>query len=393
LKQIKSEDYYNTRIINAIVPGQARTAPQYFFATDLKQEHVPTVRKKICIRLMDQQFAYAVCADSFWSTWPPVPGMAVSVPNLSLTPMGQGDSAHVLQVTVPSACVAIKYAPDDTAIEATEKVLRVEARQLHAVSETILQMNVSPHVVAYYYSAVVHGKTVIAMRCLRENKDLWWLSQQPKNAQWFTLMTQVIFQTVFTIAVLQRVFPGFRHNDLKTANVLVGACTDSVTRIYHFGTSRFVMLQPQVHVTIIDFACAHAPAHPLLHNELVEDGWFQHHGIDNASTSSLYDLHLLFYGIASGLRHDTGNPFVAPVLEFIARVIPVQYFGEHALIDVHDNIPRLTFAAQQQLSNDPSSLPPDAALLDPFFAELATQSVPWRGAAHRYGILPEGVQP
>ena len=113
------------------------------------------------------------------------------------------------------------------------------------------------------------------------------------------MVRDLIFQVVYTLACLQRLVPGFRHNDLSSNNVLVrrrksgpGSCHAS----YDFEGTVYVTHTPYF-AALSDFDFTHARGQPELSNERVLRGTYGIGAEDNAS----YDTHLYLRSLRSGL--------------------------------------------------------------------------------------------
>lgn len=109
----------------------------------------------------------------------------------------------------------------------------------------------------------------------------------------------LLFQVIFTLACLQRVFPGFRHNDLSTNNVLVKRLRKPQHRgaQYCVGELTFAVRCPYS-AALADFDFTHVPGHDVLTNERVLSGKY---GITDGPNPS-YDTHLLLNTVRRCLK-------------------------------------------------------------------------------------------
>lgn len=111
------------------------------------------------------------------------------------------------------------------------------------------------------------------------------------------LLRQLVFQVLFTLAALQRRFPGFRHNDLSTNNVLVKK--GRVSAAYTLGGggsgpgSGPWYVDTPVLVALSDYDFTHVPGHPELSNERVLFGKYKVDGRRNDS----YDAHFFLKSV------------------------------------------------------------------------------------------------
>lgn len=102
----------------------------------------------------------------------------------------------------------------------------------------------------------------------------------------------VVFQVLYTLAALQKRFPGFRHNDLSTNNVLVKRLRKASTVRYSFGGQVFHVTAP-VLAALSDYDFTHVPGHPKLSNERVMFGKYKVDGRRNDS----YDTHFFLKSV------------------------------------------------------------------------------------------------
>lgn len=154
-------------------------------------------------------------------------------------------------------------------------------------------------------------------------------------------LKELLFQVIYTLACLQSVLPGFRHNDLSTNNVLVKRAKHGPTR-YHMNGMVFLTQGP-VAAVLADFDFTHVPGHEVLSNERVLGGKY---GIAPAPNNA-YDTHLLLQSTARCLKrsHQCGH-----TLGFLRSI---------GLDPSHD---RLAFAKPH--------LSPASLLAHPYFASL-----------------------
>lgn len=194
---------------------------------------------------------------------------------------------------------AAHEAKDQDAISVSMAMAEV-ARQMHL-------FRVSPHFVKVYCEADIRCLPVRLKPLLRERlprltarqlkyshvclMDLYSCNlssflARPKPPSDATLRA-LLFQVVYTLACMQLVFPGFRHNDLSTNNVLVKPSSHaSVT--YCVGNASFRVTSPYT-AALADFDFTHVPGHDVLANERVLSGKY---GITQHPNAS-YDVHLL----------------------------------------------------------------------------------------------------
>lgn len=101
-----------------------------------------------------------------------------------------------------------------------------------------------------------------------------------------------VFQVLYTLAALQKLLPGFRHNDLSTNNVLVKKLRSKPVLSYTFGGDTFYVAVPLL-VALSDYDFTHVPKHPQLANERVIFGRYRVDGRPNDS----YDTHFFLKSV------------------------------------------------------------------------------------------------
>ena len=114
-----------------------------------------------------------------------------------------------------------------------------------------------------------------------------------------TLRT-IVFQVVYTLAALQKRFPGFRHNDLSTNNVLLKKLRAAPVLSYSFGGNTFYTAAP-VLAALSDYDFTHVPNHPELSNERVMFGKYRVDGRPNDS----YDTHFFLKSVMKCIQRRT----------------------------------------------------------------------------------------
>lgn len=152
----------------------------------------------------------------------------------------------------------------------------------------------------------------------------------------------LLFQVLFTLACLHIVFPGFRHNDLSTNNVLVKRARHRCVKYTYRNTTYFVRC-PYV-AALADFDFTHVPGHAVLSNERVLGGKYGITGDPNPS----YDTHLLLKTTLKCLQRRNACP---ETLAFLRG---------------------LRLEAQERLDAHVPHLHPATLLHSPYFAPLRT---------------------
>lgn len=117
-----------------------------------------------------------------------------------------------------------------------------------------------------------------------------------------TLLRTVVFQVLYTLAALQKLLPGFRHNDLSTNNVLIKRLSSAPLLSYTIGGQTFYASTP-VLVALSDYDFTHVPDHAELSNERVMFGKYQVDGRRNDS----YDPHFFLKSVMKCIQKRTAE--------------------------------------------------------------------------------------
>ena len=193
-----------------------------------------------------------------------------------------------------------------------------------AMSEVAKQMKlhgVSPHFVKVYCEADIRylplrlrpflkhrlphltpNQTKYSHVCLMElyacNLTTYLLTCPATDA----ILRAMLFQVFYTLACLQAVFPGFRHNDLSANNVLVKRAKHPCTA-YACHHDTFYACCPLM-VALADFDFTHVPGHDVLSNERVLSGKYN----ITATPNDSYDVHTLLKSVYACLKLKNACP-------------------------------------------------------------------------------------
>nr|AEX62789.1 putative serine_threonine protein kinase [Moumouvirus Monve] len=152
-----------------------------------------------------------------------------------------------------------------------------------------------------------------------------------KNYENMTLKTWtiIIFQILFTLALVHDKYPNFKHNDMKANNILL-QITD-IKRFkpnhhyrYNMGNVAFVIpnIDLQVKIWDFDFSCIKG----LIENNKVNSDWTNDINITN-NPNRYYDMHYFFNTLISKRFfqqfYDGGAP--DEIIDFVHRIVPEKY--------------------------------------------------------------------
>jgi hypothetical protein len=161
-----------------------------------------------------------------------------------------------------------------------------------------------------------------------------------------------IFGVIYTLAALQRLYPGFRHNDLSTNNVLVKRLTKHMRASYTIDNTTYYVVAP-VLSALSDYDFTHVPDNPKLRNERVVNGKYRVSGTPNPT----YDTHF-----------------------FLKSVVKSVYLSRGAFPDLDAFLKSLPLQAEDRLDTQVvPGLEPDALLRHSYFAPLKTKPRGWAG--------------
>jgi hypothetical protein len=291
--------------------------------------------------------------------------------------LGSGKYSDVFSVRSGSRRLAMKisYYRDGTLSDVARRALRGDldgaaaARQRDAVCVSWafsaftagISRSVSPHFVAVHVSRDCDGlaerlRPLLAARlrtlteAQRRHNNVSFMERFDANVTRYLLLGDLsdavlcglIFQIVYTLAALQKLLPGFRHNDLSTNNVLLRYVPQR-TVAYQFESHHFAVCLP-VWVAMSDYDFTHVPGHRTLSNERILGGKYPQM---SASDNPSYDTHLFLKSVHRCLakRGDSHAPRTRAFLASLAlrdqdrlaepmpRLVPAALL-RHAYFDV-----------------------------------------------------------
>ena len=103
-----------------------------------------------------------------------------------------------------------------------------------------------------------------------------------------------MFQIIFTLAVIHKKYPGFRHNDLKANNILLQISTKpKIPQYFQYQyenkTYRVPDIGVQVRLWDFDFSCIP----DIINNQKVDAKWTNNINV-KAEPNRYYDIHYFF---------------------------------------------------------------------------------------------------
>lgn len=265
------------------------------------------------------------------------------MPGIGVRHLGSGRYGDVFSVRHDACCAAMKisYYRDATLRAVAQCVRRgdlrgaLAAKTRDAVSVSAnfakftsrLLSRISPHFVVFYADfdcdglaeklrRLVEGRLATltpAQRrhtnvCFMERCDAaftHFLTQHPGVTE--AAVRHTVFQVLYTLACLQSLLPGFRHNDLSTNNVLVRYVPGGVTATYVIGGLAYRVSGVPVLVALADYDFVHVPNHASLTNERITGGLYP---TMTGAPHPGYDAHFFLSSVARCLRR-RAQPFPA----------------------------------------------------------------------------------
>ena len=307
---------------------------------------------------------------------------SASLANCVIEKLGAGKYSDVFKVKRGTRSVVLKlaYYRDDTVkrfddlmhkgdVRAARRAKRQDAIAVAAafakLSAKLIASKVSPHFVVVYCDADCKSfsnllESLIPERlaaltatqrkynnvCLMETMHADMTKYLTKGRYSEHTLRGVLFQVVYTLAALQRLLPGFRHNDLSTNNVLVKKLHGPVTMAYTLGGARYVVPGMRILAALSDYDFTHVPRIPGLMNERVMNGRYAVDARPNAS----YDTHFFLKSVVKCLAHRRGFPEARAFLD------------------------RLALRAEDRQNEEIPALAPALLLRDPYFQALLSSA-------------------
>lgn len=230
---------------------------------------------------------------------------------------------------------------------------KFEADTLIELRDKLALSGRTPNIIGIYQFA--RGKECDYLVLERAETNLWhFLQENPCERD----LKSIMFQVIFTMAVWQRTIPNFRHNDLKTDNVLLfkrprkEGTTFTLNGLYWRIPSNVPL------VKIADFDYANAP--DVMRNPKVGTKWALNFGCANRGCK-IYDLHLFLNSIYT---HREILP--RTVKKWIEKQLPSATRGSSTKVVKFSRLRNPTH--WERIINTPENL-----LQSPFFDEFRTE--------------------
>lgn len=172
----------------------------------------------------------------------------------------------------------------------------VEKNALELLGATISRELKSPNIIGLYQYTRLDGNDYLVFEKVNGG-TLWSFLQTSPNS---LFVKGIIIQVLFTLLKCQESFPGFRHNDLKTDNILLDKAVRKEPMYLKWGNTVWKIPTNIPLVKIADFDYCNIPKH--VKNNKVGTDYSSTFGCTKTA-NKIYDLHILLNSIYSQAIH------------------------------------------------------------------------------------------
>lgn len=172
----------------------------------------------------------------------------------------------------------------------------------------------TPNIILMYQYTLDKTSDYIVLEKL--DKTLWNYLQE-EITDYITI--GIILQVLFTLAVLQKEYPGFRHNDIKVDNILLDYTqrTNNITIHYNKKFWKIPTNVPLVKIADFDYACIPKKCE----NPKVGTTFSKTFGCTRAF-NKIYDVHLFLNSIYSYRKNCNSN-----IINWLQEQLPINTRG------------------------------------------------------------------
>jgi hypothetical protein len=142
-----------------------------------------------------------------------------------------------------------------------------------------------------------------------------WLRGRSRDLTESTIRA-ALFGVLYSLAALQKLYPGFRHNDLSSNNVLIKKLTKHLRASYTINGATYYVNTP-VLAALNDWDFSHVPDHGKLANERVIHGRYKVTETPNPT----YDTHFFLKSVLKSLYLKTGQ---FPAVSAFLKSLPLE---------------------------------------------------------------------
>lgn len=175
----------------------------------------------------------------------------------------------------------------------------VEKKSLELLNNNISRQLISPCIIDFYQYSRQDGIDYLVFE--KVPGTLWsFLQSNPSTKN----IKGIIIQVIFTLLVCSHLFPGFRHNDLKTDNILLDKTIRKKPIILKYGKYRWKISEDIPLVKIADFDYCNIPKY--VKNNKVGTEYSSTFGCTKIN-NKIYDVHLFLNSVYSQAVHFQPN--------------------------------------------------------------------------------------
>jgi hypothetical protein len=173
----------------------------------------------------------------------------------------------------------------------------------------------------------------------------------------------IFFQLLSVLAVIQKKYPNFRHNDLKANNILIQHVNSNILGSrykYVINGVHFIVPNIGIQIKLWDFDFACIPG--IVDNAKVSSAWTKEINV-RPRKNRYYDIHYFFNTLRKKefFSHFYSDKVPKDVIDFVHRVIPEKY---------RDNESGNVTDKGRIIVNDEYLTPFDVLCNDPFFKKF-----------------------
>jgi hypothetical protein len=225
----------------------------------------------------------------------------------------------------------------------------IEAKILFLLKETVTYNCLSPNIITLYQYFGSPNMDYLVLE--KMDITLWHFINTSKCTT--EVLKSIILQVLFTLIILQTTYIGFRHNDLKTDNILLDITPRNKNYCLKYKNNYWKINKELPLVKISDFDYTNIPDYVI--NPKVKTSFSKSFGC-SYKPNNIYDVHIFLNSINMVSKNTT-------ILYWIKKQLPLETIGT-------DNI----YILYGRLRNPEKYLNkikcPDKLILDSFFKDF-----------------------
>ena len=131
----------------------------------------------------------------------------------------------------------------------------------------------------------------------------------------------LLFQIIHTLAVIQKEFPGFRHNNLTIDNVIIYIEKNDNHKVYEFGSKKWSIINNNFDIKISNFEKATLPKIYGVKNQRDTDVPYIN------EVNDYFDLHSFLNSLLENIKNKSNSKCNLETTNFLNKIIPIQLRG------------------------------------------------------------------